>query len=162
MNRDLLSKWIRPLAVGFIAWNALGAYACVQQFALRTGGARLTDPFEHALYSHLPLTYDYLFVGAETCGLVGAVLLLWGRSAARAWLGASVIFIVLQFGYLFANTDLLAHEGPRATLFPLFVLIMGAIQLWAAARAHRSPLTVRSAEPSGMKVPTILKDHNDE
>jgi hypothetical protein len=146
MNRELFSKWIRPLAVGFIAWNALGAYACVQQFALRTGGASLTDPFEQALYSHLPLTYDYLFVGAETCGLVGAVLLLLGRSAARAWLGASLIFIILQFGYLFATTDLLAHEGPGATLFPLFVIIMGAIQLWTAACAHRSALPVRSAE----------------
>jgi hypothetical protein len=150
MKRELLSKWIRPLAVGFIAWNALGAYACVQQIALRAGGASLTDPFEQALYSHLPWTYDCLFVGAETSGLVGAVLLLLGRSAARAWLAASLIFIILQFGYLFATTDLLAHEGPRATFFPLFVTIMGAIQLWAAACAHGSPLgLVRSYSPKG-------------
>jgi len=148
MKWELLSKWIRPLAVGFIAWNALGAYACAQQIALRTGGATLTDPFEQALYSHLPLTYDCLFVGAETSGLVGAVLLLLGRAAARAWLGASLIFIILQFGYLFATTDLLAHEGPRAMSLPLFVIIMGAIQLWAAACAHRSPLPARNAERS--------------
>jgi hypothetical protein len=149
MKRELLSKWTRPLAVAFIAWNALGAYACFQQIALRTGGASLTDPFERALYSHLPLTYDCLFVGAETSGLVGAILLLLGRPAARAWLGASLTFIILQFGYLFATTDLLAHEGPKATFFPLFVIIMGAIQLWAAACAHASPLPVRRAERSG-------------
>jgi len=148
MKRQLLSKWIRPLAVAFIAWNALGAYACFQQIALRTGGASLTDPFEQALYSHLPLTYDCLFVGAETSGLVGAILLLLGRSAARAWLGASLIFIIFQFGYLFATTDLLSHEGLRSTFFPLFVIIMGTIQLLAAACAHLSPLPTRRAQRS--------------
>jgi hypothetical protein len=143
MKCELPSKWVRPLAVGFVGWNALGAYACVQQMALRTGGASLTDPFEQALYSHLPLTYNCLFVGAETSGLVGAVLLLLGRSAARVWLGASLIFLILQFGYLFATTDLFAHEGPRATIFPLFVIIMGTVQLWAAVCGRRSaPLSV--------------------
>jgi len=144
MKWELPPKLIRPLAVVFIAWNVLGAYACVQQLALRTGGARLTDPFEQALYSHLPLTYDCLFVAAETSGLVGAVLLLLGRPPARAWLGASLLFVILQFSYLFATTDLFAHEGSKATFFPLFIIVMGTIQLWVAACARRAALPARS------------------
>ncbi|MCK1323591.1 hypothetical protein IVA94_22365 [Bradyrhizobium sp. 156] len=139
MDRNLLSKWIRPLAVGFIAWNALGSFACLQQIAISMGRASLTDPFQQKLYGQIPLTYDCLFVAAETSGLVGAILLLLRRSAARVWLGASLIFIVLQFGYLFATTDLLSHEGLKAIFFPLFVIAMGVIQLWAAACVDLRP-----------------------
>ena len=145
MNRELLSNWIRPSAVGFIAWNGLGSFACVQQIAIGMGRVSLTDPFQQTLYSHLPWAYNCFFVAAEMSGLVGAILLLLRRPAARPWLGASLIFIVLQFGYLFATTDLLSHEGLKAIFFPLFVIAMAIIQLCVAAWVDFPPNAERQA-----------------
>ena len=145
MQPGLGPRWVRPAALGFCAWNLLGAYACISQLRVTAGAARLANPYEQSLYAHLPLVYDALFVGAEISGLVGAVLLLARRSAARSWFVASLIFIVLQFGQLL-GTDLLAHQGPRAAAFPLFVLAMGAVQVWTADRARRPPRAAPTVE----------------
>ncbi len=137
MEPGLGPRWVRPAAIAFLAWDLLGAYACVRQLRVSAGAAKLTDPYAQSLYAHLSPVYDALFVGAEICGLVGAILLLMGRPGARSWFVASLIFIALQFADLLGATDLLAHEGLRAAAFPALVLAMGAVQVWAADRARR-------------------------
>lgn len=126
------------MAIGLCAWNLLGAYACIRQLRVTGGAAVLANAYEQSLYAHLPLVYDGLFVGAEISGLVGAGLLLIGRPTARAWFAASLMFVIVQFGQLLGTTDLLAHEGPRATAFPIFVVAMGLFQVWIADRAQRA------------------------
>jgi hypothetical protein len=126
-------RWQRTLAIGFLAWNLLGAYACFQQIELRTRRASPPLRYEEAIYAHLPFIYDCLFVGAEITGLIGAVLFISRKRSARAWFVASLLFITLQFGYLFAATELLARQGPGALLFPLLVFAIGVTQMWAAS-----------------------------
>jgi hypothetical protein len=136
MNKATAPGWHRPLAIGFLAWNLLGAYACFQQLELTAGKTRLSDPYEQALYAQLPFIYNCFFLAAEITGLVGAALLALPKRSARLWFLASLLFITLQFGFLFATTELLAAEGPRAILFPLLVFGIGVIQVWAASAAE--------------------------
>jgi fermentation-respiration switch protein FrsA (DUF1100 family) len=119
--------------MGFLAWNLLGAYACFQQIGLRTARTGQPQGNEEALYAHLPLIYDCLFVGAEFTGLVGALLLISRKASAWNWFAASLLFITLQFGYLFATTELLARQRPRVLLFPLLVIGVSIAQIRAAS-----------------------------
>ena len=46
--------------------------------------------------------------------------------------------MVIQFGYVFTGTDLLAHKGAAATVpFPLFIALMGVVQIVLARLAAR-------------------------
>jgi hypothetical protein len=137
MKQNAPPKWFRPLAIVLLLWNLLGAYACVQQFRVSAGTASLTDPYQQKLYSSLPPIYDWLFVGAEVTGIAGAIALLGMMSTARPFFGVSLAFIVLQFGYLFATTDLVFHAGFAATVFPLLVFSIGLLQIWAANAVRR-------------------------
>jgi hypothetical protein len=50
----------------------------------------------------------------------------------------SLVGVVIQFGYVFAGTDLLAHKGAAATVpFPLFIALMGVVQIVLARLAAR-------------------------
>jgi hypothetical protein len=50
----------------------------------------------------------------------------------------SLMGVVVQFGYVFAGTDLLAHKGAAATVpFPVFIALMGCVQIAVARLAAR-------------------------
>jgi hypothetical protein len=137
MKQSTLPKWFRPLAIGFLLWNLLGAYACVQQLRVSAGVTSLADPYQQKLYSTLPPVYGWLFVGAEVNGVAGAISLVATKRTAGLFFITSVTFIVVQFGYLFVTTDLLSHEGSSAVLFPFLVLSIGLLQIWTANAARR-------------------------
>jgi hypothetical protein len=137
MKQNTSPKWFRPLAVGLLLWNLLGAYACVQQFRVSAGIASLTDPYQQNLYSSPPPFYNWLFVGAELTGIAGAISLVGMKSNARPFFIVSLAFIVLQFGYLFATTNLVSHTGFSATVFPMLVFSIGLLQIWAANAVRR-------------------------
>lgn len=134
MRQNVPSKWLRPLAIGLLLWNLLGAYACLQQLRSTAGVESLADPYQQTLYSSLPPIYGWLFVGAEVTGVLGAGSLVAMKRIAQPLFIASLTFIALQFGYLFTTTNLLSHEGLRATLFPLLVFSIGVTQVCVAAR----------------------------
>ena len=50
----------------------------------------------------------------------------------------SLIAIVVQFGYLFATTDIIAHKGFAMTVpFPVFIVVVAMFALWFAGLAER-------------------------
>ena len=61
------------------------------------------------------------------------------RSAtARVLFIVSLIAIMVQFGYLFAATDLLAVKGAGVVLpFPIFITVIAGVQVWFAGVARR-------------------------
>lgn len=62
----------------------------------------------------------------------------------------SLVSVVVQFGYVFAGTDLLAHKGAAATVpLPLFIALMGVVQIilhaWRPGAAGWAEHTLRTA-----------------
>ena len=60
---------------------------------------------------------------------LGAVLLLMKKATAASLFLLSLIAVVVQFGYTFLGTDLLALKGPSVIAFPAFIVVMAIIQL---------------------------------
>ena len=69
-------------------------------------------------------------------GLFGGLTLLLRDRRASALFWISLAAIVVVFGYAFAATDPIAHEGSAQVLpFPLFIAAVGLFSSWFTAFA---------------------------
>lgn len=132
-----LPAWFWAVAVVLLLWNLIGAYACIQQFRLGAEAMGPATDYDRALYASMPVWYNWIFALAEAGGVGGAIALLLRNPAARPLFVVSLIAVVIQFGYLFATTDIIAQKGIWTTYFPLFIAAMGVFEIWFAAAAQR-------------------------
>lgn len=130
--------WFWVVAVILLLWNLVGAYACIQQFRLGAEAMGPATDYDRRLYASMPGWYDWCFAFAEVMGVGGALALLARRAAALPLFVLSLIGVVVQFGYLFATTDIIAVKGVWTTYFPLFIAAMcvGQILFARTARAR--------------------------
>lgn len=130
--------WLTIVAVVLLLWNLLGAFACIQQFRLGADAMGPATDYDRQLYASMPGWYNWCFAFAEATGVAGAVALLLRRKVAVPLFILSLIGVVVQFGYLFATTDIIARKGVWTTYFPLFIAATCIVQVWLARRAHRA------------------------
>ncbi len=118
------------------AWNAVGCYFCYLQFRLGADWAADATDYDRALMASLPAWYNYCYALGVGAGLLGALALLVRSRSAIVLLALSLAAVVVQFGYLFAATDIIAHKGAGTVLpFPIFIAVVSALALWGARRA---------------------------
>ena len=130
--------WFRLATGVLVAWGLFGCFMCLQQVRLGADAMGHATSYDRALYAALPGWYDPLFAVAVLTGLVGAVLLFMRRASARRFLIASLVAMIVQFGWLFASTDIVAHKGVGATLgFPLLIVGVAAFTLWLVGHARQ-------------------------
>jgi hypothetical protein len=132
-----MPTWFRGVAAVLILWNLVGAYACIQQFRLGAEAMGPATDYDRALFAAMPAWYNWVFALAEVTGVAGTLALLLGRRAAQPLLVASLVFVVLQFGYLFATTDIIAHKGASTIVFPAFIAVVAVIQIALARMGIR-------------------------
>lgn len=128
--------WFTIVALVLLLWNLIGAYACIQQFRLGPDAMGPATDYDRRLYASMPGWYNWCFAFAEATGVGGAVVLLARRSVALLLFVLSLIGVVVQFGYLFATSDIIAVKGVWTTYFPLFVAAMCVLQIGVASRAR--------------------------
>lgn len=126
-----LMFWI--ISVVLLLWAAAGMFALYMHVTLDpTKQPDMTD-YDRAYFAALPAWFVYVYGLAVIPAFVGAVALLLRSRVAQPLFLASIIGVVIQFGYVFGATDLIAHKGAAATVpFPLFILLMAVAQYWLA------------------------------
>lgn len=127
--------WYRLLVLALLIWAALSASSCIAQW--RAGAVGAASPEDRALLAALPGWYWLDYAVASLGLLAGAVALLLRRRLAVPALTVSLVAAMIQFGWLFATTDLLARRGAGVLFFPLLILLVGAIALQLAHLAAR-------------------------
>lgn len=129
--------WFRIAAVALMLWGAMGAAACISQ--LRDGAAAMgaASDYDRALFAALPLWYRVDYAIATGAMLAGALALLFRSRHAVMLLSVSLIAVMIQFGWMFLMTDILAVKGPYTLYFPLLILAIGALALQLAHVARR-------------------------
>ena len=129
--------WFRLTTGVLVAWGLIGCFMCLQQVRLGADAMGHATTYDRALYA-LPGWYDPLFAVAVLTGLIGAVLLFLRRASARPFLIASLVAMIVQFGWLFASTDIVAHKGASETLvFPIVIVAVAAFTLWLVGHARQ-------------------------
>lgn len=129
--------WYYLVAVLLAAWNAIGCYFCYLQFKLGAEGmGGVPTAYDRALYASLPGWYNYCYAVGVGAGVLGALGLLVRSPIARPLLALSLLAVVIQFGYLFAMTDLIAHKGAATVVpFPAFIALVCVFALWLSGYA---------------------------
>jgi len=129
--------WYRIAAIMLLLWALAGCYACVQQFRFGADSTGVASDYDHALYASLPIWYNALYAVAVGCGLLGAVALLARSVLAIPLTTLSLVGVMVQFGWLFATSDIVAVKGAWTTIFPLVIVAIAAASVWLARHARR-------------------------
>ncbi|MFM5894976.1 MAG: hypothetical protein ACKOQM_11195 [Novosphingobium sp.] len=132
------SAWFWIIAVALVLWEAMGCYACFQQFKLGAAAMGPVDDWSLRYYAALPSWYNWVYAIATFGGLAAGLALLARKRFATALFWISLAAVIVMFGYAFAATDLIAHKGAMQVLpFPLFIAAVGAFSVWFAGDADK-------------------------
>ena len=130
--------WFWIVGIVLVLWGAMGVFACIQQFRLGADAMGPADAYQRAIYDGLPGWYNWVYAVAVGAGFVGAIALVVRSANARTLFIVSLVAVVVQFGWLFATTDMIAQRGFAATAgFPIFIGAIAAFQIWVAGYAIR-------------------------
>ncbi len=127
--------WLTVGAIVLILWGLMGCASLYMHFVMGPGDGPGTTDYDRQLYASLPTWYGVVYIVAVLSGLIGAILLLMRRSAAVMLSALAVVAVIIQFGWLFLATDILAVRGAWVAYFPMFILLVQLFQLWFANRA---------------------------
>lgn len=136
--RQRPAGWFTAVAVVLVLWGLLG---CASFYAHVVYGPDM-DPnatdWDRAFFAALPAWLNWVYVVAVGAGLLGSIALLLRSRLARPLYLVSLIAVIVQFGYIFLATDLIAHKGVVvATGFPIFIAVVAVFQIWFAGLAQR-------------------------
>ena len=138
IDRSARPLWFVLVAVLLLVWAVLGCFACVQQLRLGAEAMGPASAYDRHLYASLPRWYDICYAIGTGAGLVGAIGLLVRSAVARASYVVSLVAVLVQFGWLFAGTDIVAVKGAAMVVpFPLLIAAIGAVAVWLSTHASR-------------------------
>lgn len=129
--------WFIILVCVLIVWGLAGCAA----FYVHVKYGPAIDPaatdWDRAYFAALPAWFNWDYAVAVGAGLLGSIALLARSKATGPLYILSLIAVVIQFGYVFFATDLLAHKGAAMTVpFPAFIIAMAVLQVWLAGYAR--------------------------
>ena len=130
--------WLWIVAGVLLLWNLFGGFVCVQQFRLGADAMGPADAYQRTLFASLPGWYVWNFVFAEVTGIGGSLALLAKRRVALPLFVLSLLGVIVQFGWLLTQTDVIAQEGfGKAAGLPITVFVVCLVQVWIARLAVR-------------------------
>lgn len=129
--------WFGVAAMVLVLWGMMGVSACVSQLRYGAEAMGAASEYDRALFARLPLWYRVDYAIATGTMLAGALALLVRWRHAVALLTVSLVAVLIQFGWMFAMTDIIAAKGPYVLYFPLLILAIGAVALHLAHVARR-------------------------
>ena len=134
--------WFWAIAILLTLWGVVGCYACFMQINYGPTAMGPATKYDRALYASLPVWYNYCYALAVGAGVLGGVSLLVRSGWAGLAFFTSLIAAVVQFGYLFVASDIIAVKGAGSVLpFPIFIVAVAAASTWFAVYAYRQGWT---------------------
>ncbi|EQB33684.1 hypothetical protein [Sphingobium ummariense] len=124
------SRFFFVIAVILLLWNLMGVVAFVGEYTMDLDALAKTDPVGARIFAAMPGWLWVVFALAVGSGTLGALALLLRRSAAVPLFVISLAAVIVQFGYTFLATDLIAAKGVLiATAFPALIFVIAICQL---------------------------------
>jgi hypothetical protein len=136
-DRDRVPGWYWAVAAVALLWEAMGCYAYLTQVSMDSAALARLPAEQREIWAAMPCWAVGAYAVAVWAGLLGAVGLLLRRSWAKLAFAASLAGVVVQFGWTFLATNILATMGASAALFPAFIAIVAALLLWFSSVAAK-------------------------
>lgn len=129
--------WFTIVAVILLLWGLAGCVSLYLHFAYGPDIDPNATDWDRAYFAALPMWLNVDYVIAVGAGVLGSIALLMRSKWAVPLYWVSLAAVILQFGYIFLATDIIAVKGAWTTYFPAFILAMALLQVWFAGRAKR-------------------------
>jgi hypothetical protein len=130
--------WI--VSAVLLLWNAIGCVACFSQMtASKEKLAKLPEGQREAWLA-MPVTARAAYVVAVGAGLLGAIALLVRGLAAGPLFIASLVGVIVQFGWFFVVYKGASRFGMSSLAFPGFIALVAIAQIGFACWAKTQGL----------------------
>ncbi|ODP36998.1 hypothetical protein [Sphingomonas turrisvirgatae] len=129
--------WFKVAATVLILWGLMGLASLFPHFAYDPS----IDPDATAWdreFMPAPLWLNIVYVGAVVTGVLASVGLLMRRRWAVTLSVLSLLLLIVQFGYIFLFTGIVAGKGLWTAYFPAAIVVIQLFQLWLARKARAS------------------------
>jgi hypothetical protein len=136
-SKPIVPGWYWAVAGLALLWEAGGCYAYLTQVSAGAKALAALPAAERAVWQAMPPWIWGAYAVAVWVGLSGAIGLLMRQSWARAALIVSLAGVIVQFGWMFLRTDIVAAKGLSATFLPAAIFIVGLFLIWFAGFAGR-------------------------
>ena len=135
-TRRRAPAWFRLVGIVLLLWGLMGVAAWAQQLRLGADAMGPASAYDRTLYASLPRWYNAVYGAAVLGGLTGSVALLARSRMAQSLFLLSLLAVLVQFGWLFAATDIVAAKGARTVVpFPLVIAAVAVFEVWFANRS---------------------------
>ena len=122
-------RFFVTIGILLLLWNLMGVAAFVMQYTADLTVLARTDPTKAQAFAAMPGWVWGAYGVAVGAGTLGAMLLLMKKAVAATLFLVSLIAVIVQFGYTFLGTDLLAIKGATSAAFPALIIIVAIVQL---------------------------------
>lgn len=123
-----------------LIWNAIGCFACVSQLMASPDKIAKLPDAQCEAWAAMPVTAKAAYVVAVGAGLLGALALLLRSLSAGPLFIASLIAVIIQFGWFFVVYRGAARVGPSSIIFPAIIALIAVAQIVFACWAKTQGL----------------------
>ena len=130
MNDEKLPTWFWVVAVLAVIWNLMGAFAYYSDVTMSPEAMAELPQVQQDLRAAMPSWVTGLYAIAVFGGLVAAIALVLKNKLAVPLFAVSLAAVVIQMLYVSFGLDAVGLMGTSSLLFPVVIIILGALQLW--------------------------------
>lgn len=133
----MVPVWYWVVSAVLLIWNGFGCFACFSQMRMKPEAFERLPDEQRAAWAAMPLTVKAAYAVAVGAGLLGAIALLARCAAAGPLFIASLVAVIVQFGWFFVAYRGASRLGPSSLAFPAFIALVAVAQIgfacWAKA-----------------------------
>lgn len=132
----MVPTWYWIVSGILLLWNAIGCFACFSQMTASPDKIAKLPEGQRAAWLAMPTTAKAGYVVAVAAGLLGAVALLLRCAAAGPLFLASLLGVIVQFGWFFMVYRGASRFGLSSLAFPVFIAMVAVAQIGFACCAR--------------------------
>lgn len=129
--------WLYIVGVILLLWGLAGCWAFYTHVTLGAAANPEATDWDRAYFAALPGWFAIDFAVAVGAGLLGSIALLLRSKWAVTLYWLSLVAVVIQFGWMFLATDVIAVKGASATFFPALIFVITVFEIWVSGLAKR-------------------------
>jgi len=134
----MVPVWYWIVSALILIWNLIGCAACYSQMTAGPDKIAKLPEAQREAWLAMPLAAKVAYAVAVGAGMLGAVALLLRMLAAGPLFIASLVGVIVQFGWFLVVFKGGAKLGISSAAFPAFIALvaMGEIGFACAAKTH--------------------------
>jgi len=125
----MVPVWYWAISAILLVWNAIGCFACISQMTMSAAKLATLHEAQREAWVAMPMTIKAAYVIAVGAGLLGSIALLCRCVAAGPLFIASLLAVIVQFGWFFVVHKGAAKLGASSLAFPIIIALIAVAQI---------------------------------